>query len=70
MKKITLEGGPYNGKTIEDSGACVIRMALTKKIGGKLRNIGDANYIPNEDRELAFWDGNEWLGELVQTIQA
>jgi len=70
MKTIQLEGGPYNGREIEDSGACVIRMALTAKRGKKLINIGDANYIPNEDRSLAFWDGNEWLGELVTTIKA
>lgn len=70
MNKIKLEGGPYNGKTIDDSGASVIRLALTTKRIKRIINIGDANYIPNEDRTIAFWDGNEWLGELVQSIKA
>ncbi len=67
---ITLINGPYNGRQIEDSGADPIRMAIYDDTKGEGAVIGSATYIPGEGRERAFWDGNEWHGKLIETIEA
>jgi hypothetical protein len=70
---ITLINGPYNGREIEDSGADPIRMGIYDHTKPPGVHIGVAIYrrFPPLDPAggQAFWDGNEWQGELVETIK-
>ncbi len=68
MNLIKLINGPYNNREIEDSGAVVFVMGIWTK--GKVigTELGEATYEPNEDRTLAFWVGNTWLGTLEEVI--
>lgn len=68
---ITLAGGPYSGKSIEDSGAAVIQMAITED-GTERKGVkcGISIYEPFEDRTTAFWSHNTWDGTLEGVIQA
>jgi hypothetical protein len=70
IRKIKLINGPYNGQEIEDSGEVVIRMGISSDGETPGATIGDAIYEPNEDRALAFWNGNDWLGTLEEVIRA
>lgn len=65
---IKLINGPWNGKEIEDSGADPIRMGICKQKEGSAYCVGTATYIPGDGRKRAFWDENEWHGELIQVI--
>jgi hypothetical protein len=67
---MTLVNGPYNGREIDDSGAAVIRMALSTNGQTPGAKIGTALYEPKPDRSVAFWDRNEWCGTLDETISA
>lgn len=65
---ITLVNGPYNGRYIDDSGADPIRMCVYDRTPGRDVEVGVAIYLPDADRQFAFWDGNDWQGKLVETI--
>jgi hypothetical protein len=67
---ITLIGGPYNRRQIEDSGAVQIRMAITED-GTERKGVkcGTAIYEPSEDRAAAFWLQNIWDGTLEEVIR-
>lgn len=71
---MTLYGGPWNGKRISDSGKAVVRMSIASKWKGNRPDInsmgGLASYEPSEDRENAFWQGNEWDGKIIKIIEA
>lgn len=67
---ITLISGPYNGRQIEDSGTVVIRMCIYDPAPVKGAKVGEARYEPSEDRSVAFWEGNTWLGTLEEIIDA
>ena len=69
-KKIKLINGPHDGREIKDRGAVVIRMSLSTNGETLGATIGDAFYEPNDDRTLAFWNGNVWLGTLNGVIPA
>lgn len=68
MKTIRLTNGPYNNCVITDSGVIRIRMALVHRSHRPGTRVGEAIYLPNKKRNLAFWDGNIWTGELVEII--
>lgn len=68
MKKITLVNGPYNGRTVDDGGEVALRMSLSHRAEIPGSPVGEAIYIPNPQRTLAFWEGNNWLGTLVEII--
>lgn len=70
MKTITLVGGPYNGREIEDSGAVEIRMGLSKDGRNIGAEIGEAIYEPNPERTHAFWRDNNWIGRLAGVVDA
>lgn len=66
---MTLINGPYNGRAIEDSGVCVLRMVIYD--GGQVVGaiIGEAIYEPDKNRKRAFWSENNWLGTLEGSVQ-
>ena len=68
MKSIKLINGPYDGRVIDDSGSVLICMALSTDGETPGAKIGSAIYGPSGDRACAFWEGNEWLGTLVEVI--
>lgn len=65
-----LINGPYNGREVEDYGMVKLRMAIFD--GGQVKGakLGEAIYLPNEKRDIAFWDENIWLGTLEEIIPA
>jgi len=73
VKTITLINGPYNWRQIEDTGADPIRMCIYDNTHPPTVAIGMAVYrrFPMFDpcNERAFWDGNEWQGDLLETIE-
>lgn len=62
---ITLQGGPFHGREIEDCGIVRIRMAISRPPHSTGCECGFAIYEPSEDRENAFWEGNVWDGVLA-----
>lgn len=66
---MTLIGGPYNGRVLEDSGTVTIRMLLLD--GGRVKGArcGEAVYEPDDERKHAFWLENRWDGTLEQIIE-
>jgi len=70
--KMQLEGGPWNGLEIEDSGTVAIRIGIATKWRNGFPAIGypsgSAIYEPSEDRSRAFWAGNQWDGITVSII--
>ena len=66
---ITLVGGPYDGRKIEDSGAVQIRMCITED-GTFTKGVkcGTALYEPTVSRIHAFWSHNTWDGTLEEVI--
>ena len=66
-----LIGGPYNDREIDDCGAVTLQMCIWDGGVSKLGvNTGIAIYEPNEDRTLAFWLTNKWLGTIEGIIEA
>jgi hypothetical protein len=67
-----LEGGPWNGRKIEDSGKAVVRITIAEKWRNGYPAIGYrcglASYEPSEDRKQAFWLTNQWDGMTVAII--
>lgn len=66
--QIQLVNGPYDGRMLDDSGAVVIRLALSSDGTVEGAMLGEACYEPNAERTLAFWEGNHWLGTLVAVM--
>lgn len=64
--KITLINGPYDKTQINDSGTVLIKMGIKNK---KTNYIGDAIYEPDENRIMAHWLENRWLGILQNEIK-
>jgi len=62
---ITLQGGPFNRRVIEDLGKVTIRMGIARPPKAEGSECGYAIYEPSKDRENAFWEGNVWDGVLA-----
>jgi hypothetical protein len=66
---IALINGPWDGRSIEDSGSAIIRMGIYESgmpiIG---EHEGQAIYEPANDRTKAFWSHNDWLGIVEEII--
>ena len=68
MDQITLHGGPWNGRKIEDLGSDTITMAIAERHEPDGRTpaigfrVGSAVYEPNKSRTAAFWLENAWEG--------
>ena len=62
---ITLQGGPFNGRLIEDLGKVEIRIWISRPPHEEGCECGYARYEPSEDRGDAFWEGNVWDGVLA-----
>ena len=66
---ITLHGGPYNGRCIEDLGMVQIKMGIAERWPQQPGDeSGFAVYEPNKDRTRAFWLVNVWDGKHVENI--
>ena len=67
---ITLHNGPYNNKTIKDSGTVTIKMFISDNGKTPGANVGYSLYEPDKDRKRAFWLGNVWDGTLDSSYSA
>jgi hypothetical protein len=70
---ITFINGPWNNKSIEDSGVVTFKMTIAKKWKDGYPAVGyesgHAFYEPNEERILAFWKENVWDGICEKIIK-
>lgn len=71
--KMTLHGGPWNGRAIRDRGTVRVRMAIAGRWNGNRpatgSRTGTAIYQPTPERDRAHYVASEWDGVCAGIIE-